>query len=63
MPGRGRGRLRAIRVRRAELTQGLDDILLAIPQAQTLLIFVVRMNPDGIRSPMRSVANLEFSHG
>ena len=52
----------AISVRRPELAQELGDILLAFPQAQTLLTFVVRMNPDGIRSPMRSVANLEFAH-
>lgn len=52
----------AISVRRPELARDLDDILQAFPQARTLLTFVVRMNPDGIRSPLRSVANLEFAH-
>jgi ferredoxin len=39
-----------------------DDILLALPRARTLVAFVVRMNPDSVRAPFRSVANLEFHH-
>ncbi|MGF1579693.1 MAG: SCP2 sterol-binding domain-containing protein [Gemmataceae bacterium] len=39
-----------------------DDILKAFPQAKTLISFVVRMNREPIRSPARSVANLEFHH-
>ncbi len=39
-----------------------DDIMLALPRARTLVAFVVRMNPDSVRTPFRSVANLEFHH-
>lgn len=39
-----------------------DDILAAFPFARTLISFVVRMNRENIRSPARSVANLEFHH-
>src|SRR5829696_2229105 len=39
-----------------------DDILRAFPHARTLLGFVCRMNREPIRSPARSVANLEFHH-
>jgi epoxyqueuosine reductase QueG len=38
------------------------DILAAFPFARTLLSFVVRMNRENIRSPARSLANLEFHH-
>lgn len=39
-----------------------DDILQAFPRTKTLVSFVVRMNREPIRSPARSVANLEFHH-
>ena len=38
------------------------DILAAFPFARTLISFVLRMNRENIRSPARSVANLEFHH-
>ena len=38
------------------------DILAAFPFARTLISFVVSMNRENIRSPARSVANLEFHH-
>jgi len=38
------------------------DILAAFPFARTLISLVVRMNRENIRSPARSVANLEFHH-
>lgn len=38
------------------------DILAAFPFTRTLLAFVVRMNRENIRSPARSLANLEFHH-
>lgn len=38
------------------------DILAAFPFARTLISFVIRMNRENIRSPARSVANLEFHH-
>jgi epoxyqueuosine reductase QueG len=39
-----------------------DDILRAFPRTKTLVSFVVRLNREPIRSPARSVANLEFHH-
>ncbi len=39
-----------------------DDILKAFPPTKTLVSFVARMNREPIRSPARSVANLEFHH-
>jgi epoxyqueuosine reductase QueG len=38
------------------------DILAAFPFARTLVAFVIRMNRENIRSPARSLANLEFHH-
>jgi Fe-S-cluster-containing hydrogenase component 2 len=38
------------------------DILRSFPPTKTLLSFVCRMNQEPIRSPARSVANLEFHH-
>jgi ferredoxin len=39
-----------------------DDILAAFPNAKTLVSFVLRMNRENIRTPARSIANLEFHH-
>lgn len=39
-----------------------EDILRVFPAARTLVPYVVRMNRTPIRSPARSVANLEFHH-
>jgi ferredoxin len=47
---------------RPALADQRDDILRIFPQAQSLISFVVRMNREPIRSPARSVANLEFHH-
>ncbi|QPK64486.1 SCP2 sterol-binding domain-containing protein [Methylomonas sp. LL1] len=47
---------------RTELDGQRTDILQAFPQAKSLLSFVCRMNRENIRSPARSVANLEFHH-
>jgi NAD-dependent dihydropyrimidine dehydrogenase PreA subunit len=47
---------------RSELDGDRDDILAAFPRARTLISFVCSMNPDSIRSPARSIANLEFHH-
>lgn len=37
-----------------------NDILHIFPRAKSFISFVVRMNREPIRSPARSVANLEF---
>ena len=47
---------------RPELDKERADILAAFPRTKTLISFVVRMNRDPIRSPTRSIANLEFHH-
>jgi len=51
-----------VEISRAALDDQRADILLAFPSAKTLLSFVCRMNREPIRSPARSVANLEFHH-
>ena len=49
-----------VAIDRPEIASQKADILSVLPQARTLVAFVVRMNRDSIRSPARSVANLEF---
>jgi len=39
-----------------------QDILTAFPRTKTLVSLVCRMNAESIRTPFRSVANLEFHH-
>src|SRR6059058_3125609 len=51
-----------VEIGRPALDDQRDDILKAFPHAKTLISFVVRMNREAIRSPARSVANLEFHH-
>jgi Fe-S-cluster-containing hydrogenase component 2 len=51
-----------VEISRPALDGQRDDILRCFPAAQTLLSFVCRMNREPIRSPARSVANLEFHH-
>ncbi len=45
---------------RSELADQRADILQHFPATRALLSFVVRMNREPIRTPARSVANLEF---
>ncbi len=47
---------------RPALADQRDDILRIFPRARSFISFVVRMNREPIRSPARSVANLEFHH-
>jgi len=49
-----------VEIGRPALDDQRDDILRFFPPAKTLLSFVCRMNREPIRSPARSVANLEF---
>src|SRR5687767_6579158 len=48
---------------RSALQDQRQDIEAALPGARSLMSFVVRMNRGSIRSPARSVANVEFHHG
>src|SRR6516165_5924365 len=51
-----------VEISRPALDNQRDDILRVFPETRTLLSFVCRMNREPIRSPARSVANLEFHH-
>lgn len=51
-----------VEIGRPALDDQRDDILKAFPRTKTLIAFVVRMNREPIRSPARSMANLEFHH-
>jgi NAD-dependent dihydropyrimidine dehydrogenase PreA subunit len=47
---------------RAEIAGQRSDVVAVFPKARTLVSFVVRMNRENIRTPARSIANLEFHH-
>lgn len=51
-----------VQIDRPELDDQRDDILRAFPRTKTLISFVVRTNREPIRTPARSIANLEFHH-
>src|SRR3974390_3097538 len=51
-----------VEVSRPEIADQKVDIFWLLPKAKTLISFVVRMNRENIRTPARSVANLEFHH-
>jgi len=51
-----------VEIGRPELDDQREDILRWYPGTKTLVSFVRRMNREPIRSPARSVANLEFHH-
>ncbi len=51
-----------VEIDRPALDEQHEDILRFFPPTKTLLAFVCRMNREPIRSPARSVANLEFHH-
>lgn len=51
-----------VSIDRPEIDDQRDDILRAFPRTRTLLSYVVRMNREAIRTPARSVANVEFHH-
>jgi hypothetical protein len=47
---------------RSEIADQRGDILWAMPATRSLISIVVRMNRENIRTPARSIANLEFHH-
>jgi len=49
-----------VSIGRSEIDPQRAEILQAFPQTQTLISLVCRMNRDAIRTPARSVSNLEF---
>src|SRR5579863_5641487 len=51
-----------VEIDRPEIADQKADIFWLLPKAKTLISFVVRMNRENIRTPARSIANLEFHH-
>jgi len=51
-----------VEIERTELAEQRADILAALPHTRTLVSIVCRMNRESIRTPMRSIANVEFHH-
>ena len=49
-----------VKISRPEIDTDRMDILEAFPRAKTLISFACKMRKDNIRTPARSVANLEF---
>jgi ferredoxin len=47
---------------RPEIADQRAEILSLLPRTQTLVSLVMRMNRENIRTPARSIANLEFHH-
>jgi ferredoxin len=47
---------------RPEITGQQSDILEVFPTTKTLVSFVLRMNRENVRTPARSIANVEFHH-
>jgi ferredoxin len=51
-----------VSIHRPELDDQRDEILALFPWTKALISLVCRMNLEPVRSPARSVANLEFHH-
>ena len=51
-----------VQIDRPEIADQRSDILSLLPSAKTLVSLVMRMNRENIRTPARSIANLEFHH-
>jgi NAD-dependent dihydropyrimidine dehydrogenase PreA subunit len=51
-----------VEIGRPEIADQKADILWLLPKTRALVSFVVRMNRENIRTPARSIANLEFHH-
>lgn len=51
-----------VEIDRPEIADQKSDILRLFPRTRALISIVVRMNRENIRTPARSIANLEFHH-
>ncbi|NGY64432.1 4Fe-4S ferredoxin [Lentzea sp. NEAU-D13] len=51
-----------VEIDRPDIADQRDDLNAALPGVRTLVSIVCRMNRENIRTPARSVANLEFHH-
>ncbi len=58
--GAGADDMGAVSIERPELAGEAPHVLDAFPATRTLVSVVLRSNPDAIRSPARSIGNLEF---
>lgn len=52
----------AVSLEHPDLAEERGPVLNALPSTRTLVSIIVRMHPDNVRSPARSVANREFHH-
>jgi epoxyqueuosine reductase QueG len=52
----------AVALSHRDLVDERDPVLNAFPKAKSLIALVVRMHPENVRSPARSIANQEFHH-
>jgi ferredoxin len=51
-----------VEIDRPEIADQKSEILSLLPRTKTLVSLVMRMNRENIRTPARSIANLEFHH-
>jgi ferredoxin len=51
-----------VEIDRPEIADQKTDVLWLLPKTKTFVSFVLRMNRENIRTPARSIANLEFHH-
>jgi len=58
----GAGDVGFVEAGRPEIADQQSDILAVFSSTKTLVSFVLRMNRENIRTPARSIANVEFHH-
>lgn len=51
-----------VEVDRPEIADQREDVMAVFPETRTLVSFLCRMNRENVRTPARSIANLEFHH-
>ena len=51
-----------VEIDRPEIDDQKGDILWLLPKTKALISFALRMNRENVRTPARSIANLEFHH-
>src|ERR1700751_4017432 len=51
-----------VEAERPEVADQQPDIAQVFPETRTLVGFILRMNRENVRTPARSIANLEFHH-
>ena len=51
-----------VEIDRPEIADQKDEILAVFPKAKSLISFVCKLNREPIRTPARSISNIEFHH-